>query len=489
MSGIYDKLIFNLSSEDSAGILLPELDTPDIDLSEIIPGNLLRKSPPDLPSVSEPDVVRHFVALSAKNHHIDKGLYPLGSCTMKYNPKINENLARLPNFTGAHPLFAESTVQGTLSLLYELQEMLCEIAGMDAVTLQPAAGAHGEFTALLMIRAFHKKNKRNCRKVIIPDSAHGTNPASVIMAGYEVVQIKSNERGLVDIDELAAQCDDDLAAFMLTNPNTLGLFESEIQKIAHLVHNAGGLLYMDGANLNALLGLSRPGDMGFDVVHFNMHKTFSTPHGGGGPGAGALGVKSNLEPFLPVPMINRKQDRKDDYLFFLDYKKPDSIGRIHSFYGNVGNLIRAYCYIRALGSKGLNEVSETAMVNATYLREKLKDLFELPYNNDTLHEFVLSGSRQKAAGVRTLDIAKRILDFGIHAPTVYFPLIVSEALMIEPTETESKASLDNFIEVMKIIIDEIEINPGRVKSAPHDTPVSRLNEALAAKELDICYNE
>jgi len=487
MSELYDKLIFNLSSGNGEGVPLPECDTPDVELANVIPANLLRKSPPDLPSVSEPDVVRHFVSLSTKNHHIDKGLYPLGSCTMKYNPKINENLARLPNFANAHPLFAEIALQGSLSLLYELQDMLCEIAGMDAVTLQPAAGAHGEFTALLMIRAFHKKNKRKCRKVIIPDSAHGTNPASVIMAGYEVVQIKSNSRGLVDIDELAALCDEDLAAFMLTNPNTLGLFESEIQKISHLVHSAGGLLYMDGANLNALLGLTRPGDMGFDVVHFNMHKTFSTPHGGGGPGAGALGVKSNLEPFLPVPMVNRKRDRKGDDLFFLDYKKPDSIGKVHSFYGNVGNLIRAYCYIRALGSKGLNEVSETAIVNAAYLREKLRDMFDLPYDGESLHEFVLSGSRQKAAGVKTLDIAKRILDFGIHAPTVYFPLIISEALMIEPTETESRVSLDNFIEVMKIIIDEIKIDPEKVKSAPHCTPVSRLNEALAARELDIFY--
>lgn len=487
MSELYDKLIFNLSSDDGGGISLPEPDTPDIELTDIIPSGLLRKSLPDMPSVSEPDVVRHFVALSEKNHHIDKGFYPLGSCTMKYNPKVNENLARLPDFTGAHPLFVENILQGTLLLLYRLQEMLCEIAGMDAVTLQPAAGAHGEFSALLMVRAFHKKKRRNCRKVVIPDSAHGTNPASVVMAGFEVVQIKSNDRGLVDIDELAAHCDDDLAAFMLTNPNTLGLFESEIQKIAHLVHNAGGLLYMDGANLNALLGLTRPGDMGFDVVHFNMHKTFSTPHGGGGPGAGALGVKSNLEPFLPVPMVNRKQDRKGDDLYFLDFKKPDSIGKVHSFYGNIGNLIRAFCYIRSLGPEGLSEVSETAIVNAAYIREKLKDMFELPYNGDSLHEFVLSGSRQKAAGVKTLDIAKRILDFGIHAPTVYFPLIVSEALMIEPTETESKASLDNFIEVMKIIVDEIKNDPDRVKSAPHNTPVSRLNEALAARELDICY--
>jgi glycine dehydrogenase subunit 2 len=489
MKNLYDKLIFDLSSDGDPGISLPGFDVPEIGLSDIIPEEFQRETPPKMPSVSEPDIMRHFIALSNKNHHIDRGLYPLGSCTMKYNPKVNEDLARISDFTKAHPLFPENAVQGTLLMLYELKDLLAEIAGMDAVTLQPAAGAHGEFTALLMIRAFHKKNRRNPRKVIIPDSAHGTNPASVVMAGYEVVQIKSNRRGIVDIDQLSEHCNDDLAAFMLTNPNTLGLFESEIQKIAHLVHDAGGLLYMDGANLNALLGLTRPGDMGFDVVHFNMHKTFSTPHGGGGPGAGALGVKSNLEPFLPVPVIDRKKDRRGDFLYYLNYKRPDSIGKIHSFYGNVGNLIRAYCYIRNLGAAGLKEVSETAIVNAVYLREKLKVIFELPYNSDTMHEFVLSGSRYKSHGVKTLDIAKRILDFGVHAPTVYFPLIVAEALMIEPTETESKASLDNFVEIMKTIIDEIEKDPEIVKSAPHNTPVSRLNEALAARELDICYND
>ncbi len=489
MSELYDKLIFNLSSDGANGISLPDFDIPESDLKDFISADLLRKTPADLPSVAEPDVMRHFVSLSNKNHHIDKGFYPLGSCTMKYNPKINENLARLPNFLNAHPLFPETVLQGTLSMLYELQEMLCEIAGMDAVTLQPAAGAQGEFTALLMIRAYHKKNKRNPLKVIIPDAAHGTNPASVMMAGYEVVQIKSNDRGLVDLDRLVEHCNDDLAAFMLTNPNTLGLFETDIQKIAHLVHASGGLLYMDGANLNAILGITRPGDMGFDVVHFNMHKTFSTPHGGGGPGAGALGVKSNLEPFLPVPIVGRKNDRKGDNIYYLDYKRPYSIGNVHSFYGNVAILLRAYCYIKNLGAAGLKEISETAIVNACYLREKLKHLFELPYDGETMHEFVLSGSRQKADGVKTLDIAKRILDFGIHAPTIYFPLIVAEALMIEPTETESKASLDNFVEVMKTIIDEIKNDPDKVRSAPHACPVSRLDEAQAARNPDISYIE
>ena len=486
---IYDKLIFNLSTPGTRGISLPESDVPEIDPADTIPAEYLKAEPIDLPSVSEPEVMRHFVSLSVKNHHLDKGFYPLGSCTMKYNPKINENLARIGGFTGAHPFSPDELVQGTLSLLYDLSSALCEIAGMDAVTLQPAAGAHGEFTALLMIRAYHQANKRNPKKVVIPDSAHGTNPASVAMAGYEVVQIQSNSQGRVDLDKLAEHCDDNLAAFMLTNPNTLGLFESDIQKIAHLVHEAGGMLYMDGANLNALLGISRPGDMGFDVVHFNMHKTFSTPHGGGGPGAGALGVKSVLEPYLPAPMIEKRQNRKGTDFFYLDYKRPKSIGRVHGFYGNMANLIRAYCYIRQHGAAGLADVSRTAIINAAYLREKLRARFELPFDGGTMHEFVLSGTKQKAKGVRTADIGKRILDFGVHAPTVYFPLIVPEALMIEPTETESKASLDNFIKILLAIADEVENDPEMVRSAPHSTPVGRLDEAQAARDPDVAYQD
>ena len=487
MTAFYDKLIFDFSTEDTTGASLPNCDVPELEVKDILAPDYLRKDKPNLPSVSEPEVMRHFISLSLKNHHIDKGLYPLGSCTMKYNPRINEKIARLSGFLSAHPNAPDEAVQGTLELLYKLQEMLAEIAGMDSVTLQPAAGAHGEFTALLMIRAYHKYNKRNPRKVILPDSAHGTNPASVVMAGYEVVQLPSNSNGYVDLDKLAAACNDDVAAFMLTNPNTLGLFETDIQKIAHLIHECGGLLYMDGANLNALLGITRPGDMGFDVVHFNMHKTFSTPHGGGGPGAGALGIKSNLEPFAPIPLVSRKINRKGDEIFYLDFKRPHSIGKVHSFYGNIGNLVRAYSYIRQHGAAGLAEISETAITNATYLREKLRGRFDLPYNGHTMHEFVLSGNRQKELGVRTADIAKRILDFGIHAPTVYFPLIVSEALMIEPTESESKASLDNFVEIMLQIADEVENNPEIVRSAPHDTPVLRLDEALAAREPDINY--
>ncbi len=489
MSGIYDKLIFDISSEGTSGIALPEIDVPEPDIQEILPKECLRAEAPDLPPVSEPEVIRHFISLSLKNHHVDRGIYPLGSCTMKYNPKINEDLARLPEFSLSHPYYPDESVQGTLRLLYQLSEMLCEIAGMDAVTLQPAAGAHGELTALLMIREYHRRNKRNPGKVILPDSAHGTNPASVTMAGYEVIQIASNPAGRVDIDKLAEPCNDDLAAFMLTNPNTLGLFESDIQKIAHLVHESGGILYMDGANLNALLGIARSGDMGFDVVHFNMHKTFSTPHGGGGPGAGALGVKSALEPFLPVPMVARKQNRKGADFFYLDYKRPNSIGRVHGFYGNIANLIRAYCYLRQNGAAGLAEISETAIINASYLREKLKQRYELPFDGDTMHEFVLSGTRQRAKGVKTADIGKRLLDFGIHAPTVYFPLIVSEALMIEPTETESKASLDDFIRIMHKIADEVENDPETVRSAPHSTPIFRLDEALAARDPDVSFQD
>lgn len=487
MSELYDKIIFELSTPGTEGISLPLPDVPEVKPFDVIPSEFLRKNEAKLPSVSEPDVMRHFISLSLKNHHIDKGFYPLGSCTMKYNPKVNEKLARLPRFTSAHPHYPDELAQGTLSLLYQMQEMLAEIAGMDAVTLQPVAGAHGEFTALLMIRAYHAHNKRNPTKVVLPDSAHGTNPASVAMAGYEVIQIPSNAQGRVDLEQLAKVCNSDMAAFMLTNPNTLGIFEADIIEIARLVHGCGAMLYMDGANLNALLGITRPGDAGFDIVHYNTHKTFSTPHGGGGPGAGALSVKAVLEPFLPSPVVGKEYDRKGNDVYFLDNRRPLSIGAVHGFYGNVGNMIRAYCYIRHHGAQGLREVSETAIINARYLREKLRQKFDLPYDSPSLHEFVLSGDRQKAMGVKTLDIAKRILDFGIHAPTVYFPLIVHEALMIEPTETESKASLDNFIEIMYQIADEVEKNPEIVRSAPHNTPVKRLDEAMAAREPDVSY--
>ncbi len=484
-----EKVIFERSSPGREGFSLPLVDVPEKKTEELIPKKLLRENPPALPEVSEVDVARHFIRLSVMNHHVDKGFYPLGSCTMKYNPKINETLARLSGFSNLHPFQPENSIQGALKLMFELGEYLKEIAGMDQITLQPAAGAHGELIGLLMINAYHRKNKKPRSKVIIPDSAHGTNPASVITAGFSTIQIRSNQKGLVDVEELKKVMDEEVAALMLTNPNTLGLFETQILKISQMVHDAGALLYMDGANLNAMMGIARPGDMGFDVVHFNLHKTFSTPHGGGGPGSGPLGVKENLAPFLPVPVVEKKIDKKGVEEYYLNYKRPLSIGRMHSFFGNFGVMVKAYAYIRQIGAKGLREVSENAIINANYLKESLKAYYHLPYDDVCQHEFVLSGVNQKAKGVKTLDIAKRLLDFGLHAPTVYFPLIVSEALMIEPTETESKESLDEFIDAMIQIAKEVEENPEIVTSAPHNTPVSRLDEAKAAKDLNVRWKE
>jgi len=484
---LYDKLLIELSSPGRTGFSLPELPADYAGPDALIPRAYLRNDEPKLPELSEPEIMRHFIALSVKNHHIDKGIYPLGSCTMKYNPKVNEVIANLSGFAQAHPHAPAEAVQGTLGLLYELKNILAAIAGMDFITLQPAAGAHGEFAALLLIKAYHAKQKEKRKKIIIPDSAHGTNPASVTLAGYDTIKIPSDERGLVDVEKLASVCDRATAGFMLTNPNTLGLFERDIEKIAAVVHDCGALLYMDGANLNALLGLVRPGDIGFDIVHFNLHKTFSTPHGGGGPGGGALGVKSFLEPFLPTPVISRKSGSKDDYTYYLDYARPESIGRIHGFYGNAAIAIRAYAYIRKFGPAGLKQIARTAIINANYLKERLKENYDLPYDSACMHEFVLSGDRQLKLGVKTSSIAKRILDFGIHAPTVYFPLIVHEALMIEPTESESKQSLDYFVQVMAQIAEEVRTDPEKVNKAPHVTPVGRLDEALAAKNLDICW--
>ena len=480
-----EKLLLELSSKGRKGYSLPELDVPKKKTEELISSEWLREEPPALPEVSEIDVARHFVRLSIMNHHVDKGFYPLGSCTMKYNPKINEALVRLNGLAQLHPFQTEDTFQGALMLMFELGEYLEEISGMDEISLQPAAGAHGELTSLLIIHAYHKKNKSKRTKVIIPDSSHGTNPASVITAGFSTVQIKSNSKGLIDVEELKKAISEDVAALMITNPNTLGLFETDILEIARIVHDAGALLYMDGANLNALMGIVKPGDMGFDVVHFNLHKTFSTPHGGGGPGSGPVGVKENLAPFLPVPVVIKKTGNRGVEEYHLDYKRPQSIGRMHSFYGNFGVMVRAYVYIRQNGSKGLREVSENAIINANYLREILKQYYHLPYDDFCQHEFVLSGDRQKEKGVKTLDIAKRLLDFGLHAPTVYFPLIVHEALMIEPTETESKESLDEFADAMIQIAKEVEENPDVVTSAPHVTPVGRLDEVKAAKDLNL----
>lgn len=477
-----DILIYEESRPGRLGFSLAKTKAGDRAVDGLIPGKFLRAAEPSLPEISEPELVRHYVELSTRNHHIDKGFYPLGSCTMKYNPKVNDAMASLAGFAKLHPLAPESQCQGALALMYNLAAMLSEITGFPRATLQPVAGAHGELGGILIIRAAMIKRGKMRKKILIPDSAHGTNPASVIMAGYETVQVKSTERGTLSPDDVARVIDDETAGMMITNPNTLGLFESEIEKIARVVHDAGALLYMDGANLNALLGQTRPADMGFDVVHFNLHKTFSTPHGGGGPGAGALAVTKELVPFLPCPVIEKEGDR-----YFLDNDRPDSIGRMHSFYGNFANMVRAYTYIRHLGAAGLKRVSENAVLNANYLRMLLKERYELPHDRICQHEFVLSGSRQKKRGARTADIAKRLLDFGVHAPTVYFPLIVSEAIMIEPTETESKETLDRFAEIMIQIDREIDENLDLVLQAPHNTPVRRLDEVKATKTLDISY--
>ncbi|HVP35969.1 MAG TPA: aminomethyl-transferring glycine dehydrogenase subunit GcvPB [Terriglobales bacterium] len=479
------KLIFELSSKGRTGCDLPELDLTAQKIDQLIPEKGLRMKELSLPEVSQVDVVRHFIALSILNHHVDKSFYPLGSCTMKYNPKVNEDLARFPGFSAIHPYQPEETVQGALQLMFELGEYLKEIGGMDGITLQPAAGAQGELTGLLITRAYHTKQGNPRSKIIIPDSAHGTNPASVTITGYHMIQVKSNEKGLVDLEELKKALDEEVACVMLTVPNTLGLFESQIEEISRAVHDVGALLYMDGANLNALLGIICPGDIGFDILHFNLHKTFSTPHGGGGPGAGPLGVKKSLEPFLPVPVVERNVSDKGEESYSLNYKRPDSIGRLQGFYGNFGIMVRAYAFIRACGVEGLKKISESAVINANYIMESLKESYLLPYPGPCMHEFVLSGSRQKEKGARTADIAKRILDYGLHAPTVYFPLIVHEALMIEPTESESRESCDQFIGVLKKIAQEVEENPEMVKGAPYSTPVSRLDEVKATKDLNV----
>ena len=477
-----EHLLFEQSSEGRQGYSLPPMDVPEDSLTDLIPKKYHREKLPELPELSELDVIRHFVHLSVMNHHVDKGFYPLGSCTMKYNPKINENLSRLEGLSSIHPLQEEGEVTGALQLMGELGEYLCMIAGMDKITLQPAAGAHGEMTGIKIMRAFHEDQGNPRRKIILPDSSHGTNPASATISGYETVQIKSTPDGLVDIEDLKAHLDEDVAGFMLTNPNTLGLFESQVIEIARLIHEAGALLYMDGANLNALLGIVRPGDMGFDIVHFNLHKTFSTPHGGGGPGSGPVGVKSHLTDYLPVPIIVRQGNG-----FVFEDNVPKSIGKLQGFYGNFGVMVKAYVYIGMLGAEGLRRTSENAILNANYLMRRLEKHYLLPHKQHAMHEFVLSGDWQKAKGAKTLDIAKRLLDYGFHAPTVYFPLIVHEALMVEPTETESKETLDDFADTMIAIAREVEENAEALHHAPSSTPVSRLDEGQAARNLDVKY--
>ena len=482
-------LLMELGAPGRRAYLLPELDVPSQAVEELIPSEHLRPEPAPLPELSELEVVRHYTGLSRRNHGVDVGFYPLGSCTMKYNPKVNEDLAAYPGFASLHPYQPEATVQGALQLMSELERYLCEIAGLARATLAPAAGAHGELTGLMLIKAYHENRGEGHRdEIIIPDSAHGTNPASAAMCGYKVVEVASNQRGSVSVDALREVVGPKTAGLMLTNPNTLGLFEEDILTISEMVHSAGGLLYFDGANANAILGKCRPGDMGFDVVHFNLHKTFSTPHGGGGPGSGPIAVRDNLVPFLPMPVVEKRQRLADgagagenSLGFYLDYDRPLSIGKIKGFYGNFLVMVRAYAYILSMGPKGLRQASEDAVLAANYLMAKLKPAYDLPYDRICKHEFVLSAKRQKAYGATARDIAKRLLDCGIHAPTVYFPLIVEEALMIEPTETETKAVLDEFIEVMLAIAKEAEESPEQLQTAPHRTVVGRLDETLAAR--------
>ena len=471
-------LIFERSREGRYAYSLPQSDIKTDSVESILDDKFIRKNKAEFPEVAELDLVRHYTELSNKNFGVDSGFYPLGSCTMKYNPKINEKVARISGFAESHPLQEEEQIQGSLEIIYSLQEELKEITGMDEVTLQPAAGAHGEWTALMIFKAYHIKNGEEHRnEVIVPDSAHGTNPASASFAGFKSVTVKSNERGEVDIEDLKRVVNENTAAIMLTNPNTLGIFEKNIMDIREIVHEAGGLLYYDGANLNAIMDKVRPGDMGFDAVHLNLHKTFTGPHGGGGPGSGPVGVKKELASYLPKPMVI-----KDGDTFKYDNDIENSIGRVKPFYGNFGIYLRAYTYIRTMGAKGLKEVSEAAVLNANYIKARLKDRYEIPYEQYCKHEFVLSGSKQKEYGVRTLDMAKRLLDFGVHPPTIYFPLNVEEGMMIEPTETESKETLDYFIDAMLQIADEVESNPDNVLEAPHTTIIDRLDETTAARK-------
>jgi glycine dehydrogenase subunit 2 len=474
---INELLVFEQGRPGRHAFDLPALDVPSIPVTEILSPVLLRDDVAGMPELGEVDVVRHFTRLSTWNYHIDLGLYPLGSCTMKYNPKVNELVARLEGFSMAHPYMPAELSQGALEVQKMLETALAEISGMDAVTLQPAAGAHGELTGILMIRAYHESKGRPRRTVLVPDSAHGTNPASVTISGYEVQNIPSTPHGTVDIARLREIVNDDVAAIMVTNPNTLGIFESDIAEVCEIMHAKGALVYMDGANLNAMMGITRPGDFGIDVLHINLHKTFTTPHGGGGPGSGPVAVKKILEPFLPTPVIALKNGGR--YLF--DYDRPQSIGKMKAFNGQFGMHVRALCYILANGPDGLKEVSEMAVLNANYIRAKLTGAYELPYDSPTLHEVVFSDKLQAQFGVHVGDIGKRLIDYGFHPPTVSFPLIVSGAIMIEPTETESRQELDAFINAMLEIAKEAEANPELVKSAPHTTRINRVNEAAAAR--------
>jgi len=470
-------LIFEKSSAGKAAWKLPPLDVPDVNAAELL-GKLERKDLGNMPEVSEIEIIRHFTRLSTWNYAIDLGMYPLGSCTMKYNPRVNEAVARVEGIANGHPYQPVKISQGALRIMKTLSECLIEITGMEAITLQPAAGAHGEMTGLLMVRAYHESKGNARKKILIPDSAHGTNPATAAMVGYAVENLKSDSRGMVDIDSLQSQMTEDTAALMLTNPNTLGVFEQQIHKIADILHAKGGLLYMDGANMNALVGKVRPGDFGVDVMHLNLHKTFSTPHGGGGPGSGPVAIKRALEPFLPKPVV---VTNPDGTLAF-DYDRPQSVGRVRAFYGNFGMFVRALAYIQANGPDGLRQTTEDAVLNANYIRKGIEGTYDLPYDTPSMHEVVFSDKLQAKRGVRTMDIAKRLIDYGFHPYTTAFPLIVPGALMIEPTESESKEEMDLFIDAMKSIAAEVDEDPQTVLDAPHTTRVSRLDETAAARK-------
>jgi glycine dehydrogenase subunit 2 len=481
--------IFEKSREGRRAFVAPELDVPETPLEELLPAEAIRREPPQLPEMSEPEIVRHYNNLSKKNFDLDTGFYPLGSCTMKHNPKVNERVAALPGFSRLHPLQDPEYAQGALELMWRLQQQLSEVAGLPHVSLQPSAGSHGELAGLLLTRAYHEDRGESRHKVLTPDTAHGTNPATVTMSGYEVVKVGTAPDGGVDLDDLREKAGDDTACLMLTNPNTLGLFDRNIEEIAKIVHDAGATLYYDGANLNAVMGVSRPGDMGFDIVHFNLHKTFTQPHGGGGPGAGPIAVSDRIEPFLPRPQVVRRggSNGGSDAFFDLDFDRPKSIGRLRGFQGNFGVFVRSYAYICSVGGDGLKDVSETAVLNANYLRARLAEegiaeYLPIAFDRLCMHEFVLSGrgARDKL-GIKTLDIAKRLLDHRVHPPTVYFPLLVDEALMIEPTETETKETLDHFADAVREILAEAKEDPEIARNAPYDTPVRRLDEARAAK--------
>lgn len=479
----YDKLIFEWSHEGRRGYSLPA--NPWKQTTDELPAVLKRETDTGLPEVSEPDVVRHYTNLSNMNFGVDTGFYPLGSCTMKYNPKINEEVAALPSFTSLHPLQPAETVQGALQLYYELSRALASLTGMAECTINPFAGAHGELTGLMVMRQYHmKRGDLKRTRVIVPDSAHGTNPASAAVCGLEVVEVKSTSQGTIDLNSLRPLLDDTIAGIMMTNPNTLGLFETEICEIASLVHECGGLLYYDGANMNPLLGVCRPGDMGFDIIHLNLHKTFSTPHGGGGPGAGAVGVAAHLTDYLPNPRVMRNEEG-----FFTVSDHEDAAGQVSGFLGNFGVAMRAYAYIRSLGREYIRQVGPLAILGANYIKESLKDCYKLPIPGLCKHEFVFDGLIDKETGVTTLDIAKRLLDYGYHSPTIYFPLLFHQSIMIEPTETESPETIDRFIEVMRLIADEAATDPEMVKTAPHNTPIRRLDETTAAKHPVLRYAE